>query len=163
MVSLGALVLMFGLVPWVWHLPMVSKVGFPWRLLIVVEFAAITAVCLSPWVWRDRIPRLLLLFAAAGLAMAAIVTIRGTIVRVDLAIRGDVPPEQDAREYLPAGFSQRPNAGYADLDLAPAASAPLIAYSAAPRPNASVDCTSRWTATSRPPSPSAGLPFRRGD
>lgn len=132
-VSLATLVLMSGLVPWVWHLPMVSKVGFPWRLLIVVEFAAITAVCLSPWVWRDRIPRLLLLFAAAGLAMAATVTVRGTIVRVDLAIKGDVPPEQDAREYLPAGFPQRPNAGYADLDLAPAAAAPLIACHPMPR------------------------------
>ncbi len=126
-VSLGAVVLISGLVPWVWHLPMVSKVGFPWRLLIVVEFAAITAVCLTPQVWRDRIPRLMLLFAAAGLAMAATVTIRATIVRVELAIEGDVPPEQDAREYLPAGFPQRPAAGYADLDLAPAASAPLIA------------------------------------
>src|ERR1700754_3350195 len=110
---------MAGLVPWVWHLPMVSKVGFPWRLLIVVEFAAITAVCLSPQVWRDRIPQLMLLFAAAGLAMATTVIIRGIVVRVELAIEGDVPPVQDAREYLPAGFPQRPDAGYADLDLAP--------------------------------------------
>lgn len=133
LVSLGALVLISGLVPWVWHLPMVSRVGFPWRLLIVVEFAAITAVCLTPQVWRDRIPRLLLLFAAAGLVMAATVTIRGVVIRVDLAIEGDVPPVQDAREYLPAGFPQRPDAGYADLDLAPAVSAPLIACHPTPR------------------------------
>ena len=131
--SVGALLLLSGLFPWVWHLPMVSRVGFPWRLLIVVEFTAITAVCLTPQLWRERIPRLLLLFAAAGLAMATTVTIRGTVVRVELAIKGDVPAEQDAREYLPAGFPQRPNAGYADLDLAPAASAPLIACDPAPR------------------------------
>jgi hypothetical protein len=133
LVSLGSLVLMSGLIPWVWHLPVVSRVGFPWRLLIVVEFAAITAVCLTPQLWRERLPRLLVLFAAAGLAMAAVVTVRGIVVRVELAIKGDVPAEQDAREYLPAGFPQRPDAGYADLDLAPAASAPLIACHPTPR------------------------------
>jgi hypothetical protein len=130
MVSLGTLALMSGLVPWVWHLPVVSKVGFPWRLLIVVEFAAITAVCLTPQLWRDRIPRLLLLFAAAALAMTTTLTIRGIAAGVELVVKGDVLPEQDAREYLPAGFPQRPNGVYADL--APTATVPLIACNPTP-------------------------------
>jgi hypothetical protein len=132
-VSLGAVVLMSGLVPWIWHLPMISRVGFSWRLLIVVEFAAITALSLAPGQWRERIPGLLLMIAAIGLAMAATVTIRGIAARVELAVKGEGPATQDAREYLPAGFPQRPEAGYADLDLEPAASSPLIACRPTPR------------------------------
>jgi hypothetical protein len=132
-VSLGAVALMSGLVPWIWHLPMISRVGFSWRLLIVVEFAAITALSLAPGLWRERLPRLLLMMAAIGLVVAATVTIRGIAVRVELAIEGQGPAAQDAREYLPAGFPQRPDAGYADLDLEPAAKAPLIACSPTPR------------------------------
>jgi len=132
-VSLGALVLMSGLVPWLWHLPVIAKVGFSWRLLIVVEFSAITAVCLARGLWREQAPRLLLLLAAAALTVAATVTIRGILVRVELAIKGEVPAEQDAREYLPAGFPQRSDASYADLDLEPAVRSPLIACSPTPR------------------------------
>jgi hypothetical protein len=132
-VSLGVVVLMSGLVPWVWGLPLVSRVGFSWRLLIVVEFAAVTALSLAPGLWREQIPRLLLMLAAIGLGVAATVTIRGIVVRVELAVKGEAPAAQDAREYLPAGFPQRPDAGYADLDLEPAAKAPLIACSPTPR------------------------------
>jgi len=126
-VSLGALVLLSGLVPWLWQLPLVSKVQFPWRLLIVVEFAAITALSLAPGLWGERLPRLLLVFAALGLMVATAVTLRAMAVRVELAVKGEVPAEQDAREYLPAGFPQRPDAGYADLELEPATKMPLIA------------------------------------
>jgi hypothetical protein len=101
--------------------------------LIVVEFAVITALCLAAEPWREWMPRLLLMLAAVGFVVALTVTICGIVVRVELAIKGDVPAVQDAREYLPAGFPQRPDAGYADLGLAPAASAPLIACHPTPR------------------------------
>ena len=38
----------FGLVPFVWDIPLMAKVQFPWRLLGLVEFAAITAIALAP-------------------------------------------------------------------------------------------------------------------
>ena len=44
-VALACLVLMTGLVPWFWQLPELAKVQFPWRLLVVVEFAGVTALC----------------------------------------------------------------------------------------------------------------------
>jgi hypothetical protein len=132
-VSLGSVVLMSGLLPWVWQLPMVSKVGFPWRLLIVVEFAAITALALAPWPGRNRLRRLVLLLSAVPLMAALTVIAAGVVDRVGVAIRGGAPSPQDAREYLPAGFPQRPDAGYADLGLDPIAMQPLISCEPAPR------------------------------
>lgn len=131
-VSLATLLLMSGVVPGFWQLPMVSRVGFPWRLLIVVEFAAITGLCLASWP-PQRLARLALLLALAGFAPALTVTARGIGARVEMAIRGEAPPEQDAREYLPAGFPQRPDAGYADLDLDAVTKLPTIACDPEPR------------------------------
>ena len=46
--GLACLILIAGLLPWFWDLPLVGKVQFPWRLLMVVEFASLTALCLAP-------------------------------------------------------------------------------------------------------------------
>src|SRR5262249_25528154 len=62
---LGALVVA-GLVPRFWRLPLVDKVQFPFRLLVVTEFAVITALCLMPWPLRSRLAWVAL--AAAFLA-----------------------------------------------------------------------------------------------
>jgi hypothetical protein len=132
-VSLGAVILMSGLLPWFWQLPLVPKVQFPWRLLIVVEFAAITAVGLAPGLWGERLPRWLLLAAAVSIVPMATVTGRAIAYRVQLAVKGEAPGAQDAREYLPAGFPQNPGEGYVALALEPVAGSPLIACSPTPR------------------------------
>jgi hypothetical protein len=126
-IGLAALLVMSGLVPWIWHIPPISKVGFPWRLLIVVEFAVITALALGPWPARQRIPRLVLWLAVAAFIPGAAELVAGTTGRVELAKTGEVPPLQDAREYLPKGYPQQPDAGYADLNLEPARAHPTIA------------------------------------
>ena len=46
-VCLVCLVLMSGAVPWFWKLPSIAKVQYPWRFMSIVEFAAITALCLA--------------------------------------------------------------------------------------------------------------------
>src|ERR1700687_1596024 len=53
-VCIVCLLLIAGLLPWFWRIPFVAKVQFPWRLMIVVEFAIISAVCLMPWPVRSR-------------------------------------------------------------------------------------------------------------
>ena len=131
-VSLVALLLMSGLVPWLWSLPLVSKVQFPWRLLMVVEFATLTALCLAPWP-AERLPRLLLVLAIAAFAGAMTVTASGLVDRVELVLKGETPAPQEAREYLPASFPQRPGTGYANLELESVLKQPLIACSPAPR------------------------------
>ena len=132
-VSLASLVLMSGLLPWIWHVSPISKVGFPWRLLIVVEFAAITALALGPWPAREQAPRLVLWLAVAAFIPGAVELASGTAGRVELALRGEVPPAQDAREYLPRGYPQQPDAGYADLNLEPVRHLPPIACQPAAR------------------------------
>ncbi|HTR84320.1 MAG TPA: hypothetical protein VMI56_07555 [Reyranella sp.] len=127
-----SVLLMSGLVPWIWQLPMVSKVGFSWRLLAVVEFAAVTALCLAPWP-RPRGPRLVLWLAVAAGAPALALMANGIVGRIELQTRGEVPPIQDAREYLPAGYPQHPNASYADLNLELTKDVPLIACVPVPR------------------------------
>lgn len=127
LVSLVCLSLLSGLVPWFWTLvPMVSKVQFPWRLMIVVEFAAVTALCLVIWPPRDRVIRTLL--GAAIVVLASGVAVIGDAVahRVSVAAKGEFMAPQDAREYLPTGYPLPVHAGYTELGLQPLEKLPLI-------------------------------------
>ncbi|HEX6860202.1 MAG TPA: hypothetical protein VF138_08410 [Caulobacteraceae bacterium] len=88
------------LIPVIWHIPLLAKVQFPWRLLAVVEFAAITAVSF-------RAPRRLWLKAALVL-LAAPYLVNGiragrmlTAPRDYTSVNRVLP---DAPEYLPRGF-----------------------------------------------------------
>jgi 6-pyruvoyl-tetrahydropterin synthase related domain len=131
---LASLVLMSGLVPWFWSaMPLVSKVQFPWRLLIVVEFSAITALCLLPWADYRRARSLA--YRAVIVVVALTVGLIGSSIaqRVDYTLKGNGTPPQDAKEYLPAGFPQRDGADYYDLGLEPVKAVPAIACVPAPR------------------------------
>jgi hypothetical protein len=133
-VSLACLLFMSGLAPWFWTtVPMVSKVQFPWRLLLVVEFAALTALCLEDWPIRSR-SRVLLLWLAVAVAIPGFVLLASGIAeRIELALKGDFPAPQDAREYLPAHYPQPTHYGYADLGLAPVEHLPLISCTPQPQ------------------------------
>jgi len=126
------LLLMSGLVSWLWHVvPMMSKVQFPWRLMIVVEFAMVTALCLMPWPAIGRVVRLL--FCAALAALVASVGVLAAEVgdRIKPMLQGRRMLPMDAKEYLPAGY---PHARFiSDLGLEPLAGVLLIACSPAPQ------------------------------
>jgi len=97
-VTLFSAVMSLALIPFVWSLPVLIKVQFPWRMLVVAEFAAITAAALSP-------PRRLALALAISLALPAyarVVNVAShTLQNVyEPAIDTYLP---DAPEYLPAG------------------------------------------------------------
>jgi len=131
---LASLVLMSGLVPWFWTaVPMLSKVQFPWRLLIVAEFAAITALCLLPWASL----RHALSFARRAVIVVVAVTagVIGSSVaqRIDHTLGGKGTPPQDAKEYLPAGFPLHDGSDYYDLGLEPVKAVPAIVCVPAPR------------------------------
>lgn len=136
------IVLMSGLVPWFWTMvPMVSKVQFPWRLLVVAEFATVSALFFVPWKALGR--PALLLFALAALALLSCVWIDGYDVanRVALTLKGvPPPPPQDVKEYLPAGYPIEANGGYRRLGLEPVKDLPEIACVPLPRA-----CRSRST------------------
>ena len=119
-----------GLLPWFWQIPFVAKVQFPWRLMIVAEFAAITAVCLVPW--RRQARAALLIMGVAFLALVPGVSemALGIFVRTNVSmVQQDMP--QDLKQFMPAGYSQRPGAGYAELGLEPLKDVPAISCSPA--------------------------------
>jgi hypothetical protein len=126
LVCLVCLLLIAGALPWFWQIPFVAKVQFPWRLMIVVEFAAISAVCLMPWPVRSRAPSYI--FGAAIIAFVPGVAEMGSgiLLRMQVSLVQQDSPA-DLKQFEPAGFPQKPNGGYADLGLEPLQGVPAIA------------------------------------
>lgn len=96
-----------GLIPFIWDIPVLSQVQFPWRLLGLVEFTAIIALVLKP----QMTPLLKLGFAIAimpvtmcslAFSVAAIATLR---TPMDTQMVESKRP--DAPEYLPRGIDKR--------------------------------------------------------
>jgi hypothetical protein len=89
-----------GLIPFVWDLPLLTQAQFPWRLLCVVEFAAITA-------FVTRMPGRLWVGAAASILLfAAAVGVKGALIAMQIRTdyRELTALMPDAPEYLPRGF-----------------------------------------------------------
>jgi uncharacterized membrane protein len=113
----------FGLLPIV-ALPPLSIVQFPWRLLAVVEFCAITALCTAP-------PRRLIAALGSALIIPALVAI---VTTAEVAILAIPAPSierlellsPDAPEYLAPGIIA---GGVTELHRTP----DLAAYAALPR------------------------------
>jgi hypothetical protein len=122
---LGCIVLVSGLVPWFWWLPELAKVQFPWRLMTMIEFAAITAACSTDFSRPRRPAFWLLALAALPLVQAEVLTVRYVLQGIELA-RPYMPlPRVEAKEYLPNGLP-----GVLEADetaLRQAAYGPLIA------------------------------------
>lgn len=104
----AALVLLVaGIPPFFWDLPIVSQVQFPWRLLVIVEFALVTAVILA----RPGLGALPTRLALAPLALAFAVALMMVGYHALLSARAFEPQQasvragyRDAPEYLPRGF-----------------------------------------------------------
>nr|MCU0729145.1 integral membrane-like protein [Sphingopyxis sp.] len=101
-ITMGAAAAAVGLIPYLWHIQPFASAQFPWRLLSIIEFAAITALC------AHRPPRIAVALGAACLAVAYISW--GAFSAAFLAnppsvatLARDFP---DAPEYLPAGFDR---------------------------------------------------------
>jgi hypothetical protein len=126
------LLLIAGIPPWFWQLPFVAKVQFPWRLMVAVEFAVITALCLMPWPVRFRVASYVFVAAVLALIPAVVATARGISDRaVASAAQHEVPA--DLKQFEPAGFPQDPKGGYADLGLEPLKGVPDIVCRPEPR------------------------------
>ena len=102
--GLACLILIAGLLPWFWDLPLVAKVQFPWRLLMVVEFALLTALCLAPLGELRR--AVVYVFAAAAVALVpgAMLIVTDAWARTGFVWRTGVLDRHDVKEYQPAGY-----------------------------------------------------------
>lgn len=127
LLSLWCLVLMSGLLPWFWRIvPLVDKVQFPWRLMVVVEFSTVTAICLAWAGTWSRLARFCVAGAAAALILVLVPLISSIAVHVETSLDQAIAPVQDAKEYLPAGYPQNPGGAYSDLSLGLLTDVPAI-------------------------------------
>jgi 6-pyruvoyl-tetrahydropterin synthase-like protein len=107
-VSLLCAAFISGAVPWFWQLPETAKVQFPFRLLIVLEFAVVSALCLTPWPIGSRPGVVILAAAAVALVPTLYALGRDTHEILERPLPRVDKPRYDAFEYLPAGFDRRP-------------------------------------------------------
>lgn len=129
--------LVAGLVPWFWSLPLVGQVQFPWRLLLILEFAVITALCLaftgawkvyrgSDWV-SGTVAATLLLAAAAALMPGVRLLADSTASRIESTASGPPLRRFEANEYLPRGYGQIGTQGLPELGAELLPTVPRIA------------------------------------
>ena len=132
LVCLVCLLLVAGAVPWFWKIHFVAKVQFPWRLMIVVEFAAISGLCLMSWPVRPRLLSVVFAAAIAAFIPGVADMTTGIVLRTQMSmVQDDLPA--DLRQFEPAGYPQNPNAAYADLGLEPLKDVPAITCAPSPR------------------------------
>jgi len=125
--SIVCLLIIGGALPWFWQIPFTAKVQFPWRLMIVVEFAAITALCSAPWHLHSRMTFVLIAVIAALVPTFAGLG-GGVRLRVQVSSAHQESPA-DVKQFEPAGYPQNPRGDYADLSLEPLGHTPTIACS----------------------------------
>ena len=115
--SLVGIALLAGVVPWFWQLPELAKVQFPWRLLVAVEFALITALCLAPWAPLSRGKVYLGAAAIVALVPGLFLALGAAASGVSLALNHVEFRAQDVKEYEPRGFPIVPELSYSELGL----------------------------------------------
>jgi hypothetical protein len=123
---LVCLVLLSGLVPWFWQLPELDKVQFPWRLMAVVEFMLLTALCVAPFGKVDRSAIYALGGAAAAGTAAMALLVYDVANRIAYGQGHSSLARQDVREYMPHAFPHRAGLRYDELGLEAVAATPPI-------------------------------------
>jgi hypothetical protein len=131
-VGIVCLLLVAGIPPWFWQIPFVAKVQFPWRLMVVVEFAVITALCLIPWPVRFRLTSYVFVATVLALVPAGVALASGVRERVDASVAQQEVP-QELKQFEPAGFPQDPKGSYSDLGLEPLEGVPAVVCIPEPR------------------------------
>lgn len=103
--------LVAGFPPAFWNLPAISLVQFPWRLMVLVEFAVVTAVAISvPHVTKSlaTLAAIFLIIASCLVVVIAAQQLGISHDRSDADIRAIRETYRDAPEYLPAGYTLPP-------------------------------------------------------
>jgi hypothetical protein len=115
--GLVCIALLAGALPWFWQLPGLAKVQFPWRMMVLVEFALVTALCLAPLTPFSRSKIYLCALCLAILAPGIALGLSATADAIDHALSHGELNAQDVKEYEPHGFAIAPELTYAELGL----------------------------------------------
>jgi len=138
--ALAAFLLLSGLVPGVWSIPLMAKVQFPWRAISVEEFALVTAVAVSRWPVTRGLALLSAVLAIANPGLTADLRNLARGAPDDQRVSADyvehlLTTSTDAAEYLPHGMLQivgglpQPRVPLARLATLPLAAGALSATS----------------------------------
>lgn len=115
--TVGTAIAAIGMLPFLWLLPPIDKVQFPWRLLGVTEFAAVTALFSTK---GERLRRIFVAMGAALLVVPYALLVKYSVIGLNsppnfARIHATMP---DAVEYVPNGFNYRAIMnGQRELDL----------------------------------------------
>lgn len=107
-VGLFSVVMALGLLPFLWEIPFLDRVQFPYRFLLITEFATITAVAGS--MPRLRAPLAALATVvwafASGLAILVMSSVTASVDPAGKAqkVAQILSDRRDAPEYLPASY-----------------------------------------------------------
>ncbi len=132
-VALACLALMAGVIPWFWNVSLFAKVQFPWRLLLAIEFAVISALCLAAVGKLGRAGLYVLVLAALVLIPSGVLMVSDAAARIAFTRENRPLPQQDAKEYEPKGYPLSNSVTYEQLGLEPLAGTPLISCTPTPR------------------------------
>jgi hypothetical protein len=106
-VVVAAIVMVSGLLPFLWKLPLLAQVQFPWRLYVLVEFAAITAIAASlPLRWNPPLAAAtMLLYLCLGFTALLVSARFNAFASRHAAEAASVRKDyREAPEYLPRGL-----------------------------------------------------------
>jgi hypothetical protein len=150
-VTLVMLALLSGFISAAWEIPVIAAVQFPWRFLVLVEFAIITGLCIAlplRLAEQSAFGRLALALATAAWIAAAVALAPGlrlmvaqATTHIEFTVDNASLPQYEAAEYVPRGYDEVRAAntqGIPARDPTPAMSMPLITC----KPVAAV-CTAR--------------------
>jgi hypothetical protein len=99
-ITVGTALAAVNLIPLLWNIDLLDKVQFPWRILAITEFAAVTAMAACP-------PRhIIAIGAGVVLAFPLLLTslIASAVLKMPVDYARIERHQPDAPEYLPAGF-----------------------------------------------------------
>ena len=104
-ITFAAVIMVSGALPFLWRLPFLSQVQFPFRMLVIGEFALVTCLAISrprlrsPLTFLGAVPAAVAISTAAGMIQFQTKEAGKSLVKA-AEIRAGY---RDAPEYLPAG------------------------------------------------------------
>jgi len=131
LVAIAILALILGLVPWVWQFPVLAKVQFPWRALVLVDFLSVSAFVICFQNWRQArnfisLAVLFLVFAVVSVTNGAYIK-RYITIGVERASQNLVVAREPL-EYLGPGCAKPDSNSRFEAILIPANAGEVSVY-----------------------------------